>query len=110
MISCPECQSPLYTSLSRIRSCEADPIHRLLSRLLSLGFYDPGPIRSWFAGERVSCQKCGHIFSIGPRGTFRHDLKALPYMGSPAKQQENARQPVEPQDMLPPKPRARPVI
>jgi len=111
VIGCPECQSPLYTSICRIRSCRQRALfNRILVHALTLGLHDPGPLISWFAGERVSCQQCGHIYSIGPKGTFRHDLKALPYMGNPQKPQEGARQPVEPQGMLPPKPRARPVI
>ena len=37
-------------------------------------------------GERVCCQNCAAVFSIGPHGIFHHDRRALPlsHSGAPA--------------------------
>jgi len=39
-------------------------------------------------GERVSCQVCGHSFTISPRGKFVQHPDALPFSPQPARRQE----------------------
>jgi len=34
-------------------------------------------------GDRVCCQVCGNVFSVGPHGRFKHHRNALPIVGAP---------------------------
>lgn len=99
LIPCPRCSSSLPTaSVILLRS------HVLRG----------GRLVSDVTGERVSCQSCGLIYSIGPHGTFRHHDCALPLSPSPVpmpgKTREDAQEPPGVERPLPPRPRERPPV
>lgn len=33
------------------------------------------------SGERLSCQNCTHVYSVGPNGVFEAHPNAMPYLG-----------------------------
>jgi hypothetical protein len=63
LVSCPNCSGTKpFSSVILLRSF----VHR------------DGRLVSVVTGERVCCQECGEVFSIGREGTFRHHPQALP--------------------------------
>ena len=84
-ITCPDCSS----DLPKFRSTE----------LTDYSIVD-GKVTEVVTGYRVHCQACGHAFSIGPKGTFRHSNVAMPY--TPQVPPEAQRRPW-PLSMPPPK-------
>ena len=62
----------------RCRECQSDRPMASILMLRDFAIRD-GHVVSEVTGERVACQDCGHVFSIGPRGTFQQHREALPY-------------------------------
>lgn len=66
-----------------------------------------GRLVSEVTGERVSCQSCGNLFSIGPHGRFKHHPQALPWSPQALPQQNAA---IPPQREQPEEPRRAPIL
>jgi hypothetical protein len=64
------------------------------------------------SGHRLACQGCSAIFSVGPQGTFKHNIESFPPSPIPINRQVVGRDqppvPFEPDRQLPPVPRQRP--
>jgi hypothetical protein len=68
---CPDCASPLpAASVILLRNA----VERDGERIVVI------------SGERLSCQSCGCIYSVGPAGTFKHNPKALPRTPGPERE------------------------
>lgn len=68
--------------LLRCMTCDTDQPMASVVMLRSYALRD-GKLVSEVTGERVSCQLCGAVFSIGPHGKFRQHAQALPYSPQP---------------------------
>jgi hypothetical protein len=78
IIACPDCSSTLPTaSIILLRNA----VERDGERLVVI------------SGERLSCQHCGSIYSVGPNGTFRHHPNALPQTPGPEREGPPRRMP-----------------
>jgi hypothetical protein len=77
MITCPDCSSdkPFFRTVELTSYVQRGLFEALIAGLLNRPLY-----REVTAGYRVHCQECGGTFSIGPRGTFKHHPRALPYL------------------------------
>jgi hypothetical protein len=65
-----------------------------------------GAVVEELAGYRVACQNCPHIFSIAPRGTFKHHPQSsplVPEVSRPVYDEERPPEggPIPPQAMRP---------
>lgn len=88
-------------------TCDTDQPMASVVLLRSYALRD-GRIVSQVTGERVACQACGAVFSIGPHGKFRQHPASLPYSSSgpgvgvsSAPAPPDAEQPQPPQHKLP---------
>ena len=68
-----------------------------------------GQIVALTTGERVSCQDCGSIYSIGPSGVFRQHRYAYPMTPQPVSRSNGIPEPEPIEERpLPPLPRSAP--
>ena len=77
MIQCPapRCGGTLFAGLVALTSYRLRP-----------PWYWPwgkSRLERWTSGQRVACQTCGTVFSIGPDGVFAQAPNALPYSPQP---------------------------
>jgi hypothetical protein len=67
LVACPNCTCTIFAGLVSLTSY----VRR------------KGRVVGFYGGQRCSCQSCGHVFSIGPAGTFAHSPAALPQIEAP---------------------------
>lgn len=91
---CPKCQGVECASLFVLRT---DVLR-------------DGVVVSLPTGDRLSCQRCAHTFSVGPSGAFQHHPHALPFTGEATPLVAAQAPPRPPDDPGPeqPLPRAKP--
>ena len=74
----PPRKAPVGPVEIRCPTCQTDqPVASLVD--LFTYILNDGELTREKTGERVCCQNCATVFSIGPHGIFRHDARALPW-------------------------------